>query len=42
VKNSDWKEDSARYKEAPEALCKASEDMSKPSSAEKAKNNLSH
>jgi len=42
VKNSDWKEDSASYQEAPKALCKASEDMGKPSSAAKAKNDLSH
>ena len=34
--------DSASHQEAPKALCKASEDVGKPSSSTKAKNDLSH
>jgi hypothetical protein len=42
VKDADWKKDSASHQEAPEALCKASEDVGKPSGSAKATNDLSH
>lgn len=31
MQDANWKKDSASYQEAPEAMCKASEDVGKPS-----------
>jgi hypothetical protein len=42
VQNSDGEEDSASHQEAPEAVSKASEDVSQPSKKTKQSNNLSH
>jgi hypothetical protein len=42
VKDAYWKKDSASHQESPKALCKASEDMGKPSGSTECKNDLSH
>jgi hypothetical protein len=42
VKDADWKKDCASYQEAPKAMCKASEDVGKPSKATQQANKFTH
>ena len=42
MQNANGKKDCASYQEAPEALCKASEDVGKPSKATQQANKFTH
>jgi len=42
MQNSDWEKDSTSYQEAPEALCKAGEDVGKPSKATQESEQFTH
>lgn len=42
VKDADWKKDCASYQEAPEAMCKTSKDVGKPSNCAKYTDKTSH
>ena len=42
MKDANGKKDSASYQEAPEAVCKASEDVGKPGKETQESNELTH